>query len=272
MKLIEQYLQYLNEQNTALARRIRSGKLKLSPEKIKELIDKGMIKPWEHYKKGMETGYKKILSKHGYKSHETSLLNPETGLTIGHPNFKHVIIGKRPEPIKKILGKSRGDIDLTKRHEASEVSNIERIGKKYNIDPEYRAGTTLVGKKIGITNKNARTQHASPRVLRGEKEFISYTNPIYKKGQETENIRRKTGEYNWLEKTSRRKQNKQFAKTSGPKVSKKIEELINRIEYLTRQFLYNPNYYGPEKVKNMKEEVKRLQKELDSMKHEVNIT
>ena len=191
MNILEQYLQYLNEQNTAFAKKIRQGKL--SPQAIEKLKSMGVIKPWQQYAQGMEKGF------------ETS--TKKTGTEFKYdPNIQ----GGRYDPDKNLISVNPYDKEreIMKKHEASEASQVKKVKKKYK---EYGRNLTLgtnfnnkEGENIGI--------HVSPSVLRGEKKLTDFINPVYGTATNIKNYRKQSGEEEYITKTTKAKQRKQHNK------------------------------------------------------------
>ena len=239
--LIENYLNFLFEQNTAFAKKIRQGKL--SPQAIQKLKDTGVIKPWEHYQKGMRKGFTNVVHKSDATMEFNKAYTPGESFTrpSNTPGFQRVVIGSKKEPLVNKITKNVIEPEFIERHEASEARAAQRQAKAKG--EVKKMPLTLKGQLVG--------QHGSPRVLRGEKKIIDYTTRTYGKGEALKKYRQDSGEYKWIENTSKSKQNRQVKQVANEPKGARARE-IHASEVRMKQTL--------DKIESLNNEISELNK------------
>ena len=116
MRIVNDYLQYLDEQHSAWKKRVSSGQL--DPEKVRHLA-----KPEEEYMKGVEKGSANIAKKTGAYTTTTKLANylgpMASGQTVhlpqGDPKFFRFLV--RLKGLKLSKEEFQKILPLLKRHE-----------------------------------------------------------------------------------------------------------------------------------------------------------
>jgi hypothetical protein len=174
---------------------IRKGNV--SPENIEKMKKSGAIKSEEDYLKGYDKGTDNIIKKHGAKiNHFSDLKNQLIGShynkkdnTINLPDTNKTTIQSIGVGGKKKL-KDREHV--IKRHEAYELSSSKKHPKSH----------------LRITRAGSSGDHNSADVLRNEKRDTDYTTNAYGRDKGIVRMRKKSGEYRFIDELSTRKRRK----------------------------------------------------------------
>lgn len=167
------------------------------------LVKAGVPKPKEEWLKGMEKGSKKLLKKSnlkkgGYKEHPKKTSDTSYHTTQHHGGKSTIHIGT----------KNATDVDkaTAKRHEVDEAVTSNKMRKRYKLGGRtmktipglsvYRTNKSIVEKNNKKKEENRIGTHASPRVLKHEKQYLPIAAKIYKDPESKSILKdRQKGEY-----------------------------------------------------------------------------
>jgi hypothetical protein len=177
MYILEEYLQYLDEQKTKWKQKIIAGKL--SPEQVEKLKKSGIVKPEEEYLAGLNKGSQNIINRYGvkFKRKNPTSFKRSSGSSKGQSTMTGAKYSAAKKTITIPKSMTGAEYAAAKRHEVDEVRAIEKLKRKFKITNKDILG-------------NARYHsHFSPEVLANERKYLTMINRLYDKEQELLNYR-----------------------------------------------------------------------------------
>jgi len=237
---LENYLEYIYELNKWEKKvqsgeiskkdldRIRKAKLARDADSFRRGIDKGSD---NIIKKAQSTiKYSKKANKEGPLTTDKKLKNifNKPGSTIHMPTDKYGGVFGSQNKINKPEKWNRIK-PYIKRHEADEARYSSKIRKKYNqsgavnFTNDYVINNTTYEETIGT--------HASPGVLKKEKELTDFTSKMYGDAKKLRQYRNKSGEYEFVKNMTNKYINK-FDKAVAKSRNLQISAIDRKFEML----------------------------------------
>lgn len=251
-QLLENYLEYLNELNK-WEKKVQSGEM--SKQDLARIRKAKIARDADSFRKGIDKGsdniikrahstlkYSKKANKEGPKTIDSRLksLFNKPGSTIHMPSDKY---GGTFGAQDKINKPEKWDrlAPYVKRHEADEARYSAKQMKKHKVGgaisftrdvKNAETGKTIYSREVGL--------HASPGVLKKEKELTDFTSRMYGDAKKLRQYRNKTGEYEFVKNMTNKYINKfdnAVAKTRNQQLSAIDREIASIKAQKIRGFL-----------------------------------
>lgn len=251
-QLLENYLEYLNELNK-WEKKVQSGEM--SKQDLARIRKAKIARDADSFRKGIDKGsdniikraqstlkYSKKANKEGPKTIDSRLksLFNKPGSTIHMPSDKYGGIFGSQDKINKPEKWDRL-APYVKRHEADEARYSTKQMKKHKVGgaisftrdvKNAETGKTIYSREVGL--------HASPGVLKKEKELTDFTSRMYGDAKKLRQYRNKTGEYEFVKNMTNKYINKfdnAVAKTRNQQLSAIDREIASIKAQKIRGFL-----------------------------------